>query len=94
MFFLPPVPYPLLPNFSMESEHFINHGYGWLCKHCHPEEEARVSRNDGRARFFHEGEAEDKEARLSTPALARWLDASKQTLVCPQCGIEEMLSKA
>lgn len=81
----------------METEHFINQGYGWLCKHCQPEtEDARVGQQKtaGRARFFEEGEAEEKEARLSTPALARWRDASRQTLFCPRCGVEEMLSKA
>jgi hypothetical protein len=78
----------------METEHFINPGYGWLCKHCHPDEETRVSQTNGRARFFTEGEAEDKEPALSTPALARWRDATRQVLVCPRCGIEEMLNKA
>jgi len=79
----------------METEHFINPGYGWLCKHCRAETETRVGqRSAGRARFFTEGEAEDKEARLSTHALARWRDASRQSLVCPTCGIEEMLNKA
>lgn len=78
----------------METEHFINQGYGWLCKHCHDEEETRVSHNEGRARFFTEGEAEDKEPLLSTPALARWRDAAQQTLFCPRCGVEETLNKA
>ena len=78
----------------MELEHFINPGYGWLCKHCYKEVETRVAPDEGRARFFTEGEAEDKELRLSTQALARWRDASRQTLFCPGCGIEEMVSKA
>ncbi len=77
----------------METEHFINPGYGWLCKHCQPETETRASLTEGRARFFTEGEAEDKEVALSTPALARWRDASRQFLVCPRCGIEERVDK-
>jgi hypothetical protein len=78
----------------MESEHFFNPGYGWLCKHCHPKDQTRVSQQEGRARFFTEGEAEDKEPALSTYALARWRDATRQALVCPLCGIEEVMSKA
>lgn len=78
----------------MEIEHFINPGYGWLCKHCLREIETRASLNEGRARFFTEGEAEEKEPSLSTQALARWRDAAREALVCPRCGIEELVNKA
>jgi hypothetical protein len=78
----------------MEIEHFINPGYGWMCKHCLPEDEARGAKEEGRARFFTEGEAETKEPALSTPALARWRDAARRTLYCPRCGVEEMVYKA
>lgn len=78
----------------MEIEHFINPGYGWLCKHCLTEKETRVDPDEGRARFFTEGEAEDKEPSFSTPALARWRDASRQVIFCPICGIEETINKA
>jgi hypothetical protein len=75
----------------MESDHFINPGYGWQCKHCNREVETRAG--EGRARFFSEGESEDKEPRLSSPALARWRDASRQILYCPRCSIEELINK-
>jgi hypothetical protein len=78
----------------MEIEHFINLGYGWMCKHCAAEDEACGAPKEGRPRFFIEGEAETKEPVLSTPALARWRDRARQTLYCPRCGVEEMLSKA
>ncbi|HEX8143441.1 MAG TPA: hypothetical protein VF553_12645 [Pyrinomonadaceae bacterium] len=79
----------------IETTHFINTGFGWLCKRCSAEqEEESAGANEGRARFFTEGEAEAKEPRLSTPALARWTDATRQTLVCPRCSIEETISKA
>jgi hypothetical protein len=82
-------------TFSMlEIDHFINPGYGWMCKHCAGETEAADIEGGARARFYTEGEAETKEPALSTPALARWRDAGHQTLYCPRCGIEEMLSKA
>ncbi|HEX8747567.1 MAG TPA: hypothetical protein VF717_10230 [Pyrinomonadaceae bacterium] len=78
----------------MEIEHFINPGYGWMCRHCMAEDEARGAVVGARARFLTEGEAETKEPALSTPALARWRDATRQTLYCPQCGVEEMVNKA
>jgi hypothetical protein len=78
----------------MEIEHFINPGYGWLCKHCDSHEETRVGPKEGRARFFSEGEAEDKEPSLSTICMARWRDASRQILFCPICGIEETVNKS
>ena len=79
----------------MEIEHFINYGYGWMCKHCLAEmEEAGAVQELERARFFIEGEAETKEPALSTPALARWRDAARSTLYCPRCGVEELVSKA
>jgi hypothetical protein len=77
----------------IETIHFINVGYGWVCKHC----SAKVSRSQDdntRARFLREGEAEEKEPSLSTPALARWRDATRQALVCPRCSIEEVINKA
>lgn len=79
----------------METDHFINYGYGWLCKHCLADTEERAGVNPSqRARFLSEGEAEEKEPKLSTEALARWRDASRRSLFCPRCGIEENPVKA
>jgi len=78
----------------MEIEHFINEGFGWVCKHCSGELEARAGENRGRARFFSEGEAEEKEPRLSTLALARWTSPSRRALSCPRCAVEEVVDKA
>ena len=83
------------------TEHFIRERFGWVCKGCRDaaraggayegeDEVTRAFREGGRARFFHEGEAEEREPRLSTPSLARWRDAGgRRTLFCPQCGAEE-----
>ncbi len=77
-----------------ETNHFFNLGYGWVCKHCSAAETERLHVTRRRhARFFHEGEAEDKEPVLSTPALARWTDAARQGLSCPRCGIQELLRR-
>jgi hypothetical protein len=77
----------------IETEHFSNAGYGWVCKHCSAQE-SRHRDDHSRARFLSEGEAEEKEPVLSTTALARWRDATRQTLVCPRCSIEESINKA
>jgi rubrerythrin len=75
-------------------EHFVNEGYGWTCRRCGEEtsgELARSSDEDGRARFFREGEAEEREgAALSSRTLARWRDeGARRFLRCPVCGVEE-----
>ena len=78
-----------------QTNHFFDLGYGWLCKHCSAEDaDAGQQQSEQRTRFFSDSQAGGNEPRLSTPALARWTDASRQTLACPRCGIEEMVSKA
>ena len=72
-------------------QHFVNNGYGWTCRHCQEAEttEARESERSERARFFSEGEAEEREPKLSSAPRARWRDESRQELVCPKCGVVE-----
>jgi hypothetical protein len=77
----------------MEIEHFINPGYGWMCKRCMAEDESGGAAAGARARFLTEGEAETKEPALSSLALARWRDSSRQILYCPRCAVEELVSK-
>jgi hypothetical protein len=79
----------------IETTHFVNTAFGWVCKHCRAEEEEEARDGDGvgRARFFNEGEAEAREPRLSTTALARWRDATRRTLYCPRCSVEETISR-
>jgi hypothetical protein len=78
----------------LEIDHFINEGFGWMCKHCSAVRQARVNEQATRARFFTEGEAEEKEPQLSAPALARWTSPTRRALKCPRCGIEEPVDKA
>ena len=76
-----------------ETLHFINDGYGWACKRCRAAGDAPAPPPDSPLpRFFREGEAEDREPRLSSPTLARWKDDAHRTLVCPRCGVEEALN--
>ena len=74
-------------------QHFVNSGYGWTCRRCRAREEARGSSEaaEARGRFFEEGEAEAGGVPLASDSLARWRDASRRTLVCPRCGVEETL---
>jgi hypothetical protein len=76
-----------------ETKHFVNEGFGWTCKRCGEQEAPRApTADDLLPRFFREGEAEERETRLSNSFLARWKDDSRRTLVCPRCGVEEDLS--
>jgi hypothetical protein len=75
-------------------EHFINNGYGWICLHCSTEQNAHEEPDAARARFFSEGEAEEKEPHLSSRGLAKWRDSSREILYCSDCGIEERVNKA
>jgi hypothetical protein len=79
---------------ALEIDHFINEGFGWVCKHCSARRRAHADVESARARFFTEGEAEEKDPQLSTPALARWTNAARRALFCPRCGVEEMIDKA
>ena len=79
---------------------FVNEGRGWECRRCRDEDaSARVGDADEGepssntlARFFREGEAEEREPRLASSSLARWKDSTRGALVCPRCGAEESLS--
>jgi hypothetical protein len=73
---------------------FVNDGYGWTCKRCREEQTAGAPlREPSLPRFFREGEAEEREPRLSSHALARWKDDTRRTLICPRCGVEENVSE-
>ena len=75
-----------------ETTHFVNEGYGWTCKRCDDSAAQDAPPADSPLpRFFREGEAEERETKLSNPSLARWKDDSHRTLVCPLCGVEEEL---
>jgi len=83
------------------TEHFVKERFGWVCRRCRDaargsapagveDTERRAPLDAGRARFFHEGEAEEREPKLSAPELARRRDAGgRRTLFCPSCGAEE-----
>jgi hypothetical protein len=76
---------------TLELAYFINEGFGWECKRCRRQPAAPDAGE--LPRFFREGEAEEKEMRLTTPALARWRDAARQILYCPNCLDEERVSQ-
>ena len=75
----------------LEIDGFYFAGYGWICKNCQP---LVPDGSRGRARAHSEGEGEQKEPRYSSPGLAKWRDAARQTLYCPGCGTEEKVNKA
>jgi hypothetical protein len=70
----------------IELTYFYNAGFGWICRQCEGELDQVASAGPGR--IMREGEGEYS---LSTQALARWLDPSERTLICPRCGSVETL---
>jgi len=71
---------------------FYNDGFGWVCRQC--ERELGAAPKKVPSRLLREGEAEGKHPELSTAALAKWLDATQRTLVCPRCGVSESVEKS
>jgi len=76
----------------IELDNFYNEGFGWVCRLC--ERELSNSQTSGHSRLLREGEAESKSPRLSNVALAKWSDAAQRTLVCPRCGVTELVEKS
>ncbi len=77
----------------LEIDEFYNQGFGWICKRCERELKAENKEDEKTSRVWREGEAESKQPKLSAP-LAKWLDAARTQLICPRCGITEIVSKA
>ena len=70
---------------------FQNDGFGWYCRQCAGEMPAQKPKKN--SRLVSEGEAESKSSELSTEALAKWADPAQTRLMCPRCGITEMVDK-
>jgi len=77
----------------IQTNHFFNLGYGWLCKHCSAENAERHDDEVGPGRTWHESHDGKTEGQRAGLALARWTDATRQSLTCPRCSIEEMVNK-
>ncbi|MGH9820648.1 MAG: hypothetical protein ACRD43_10810 [Pyrinomonadaceae bacterium] len=75
-----------------ELNDFYNAGFGWICRHC--ERELKPRSDGSRSRWWREGEAESKQPEMSNPALAKWTDKLRTTLICPRCGISESADKS
>lgn len=71
-----------------ELNDFYNNGFGWICRRCE-RDLAPQTPVGSRSRLLTEGEAESKQPAMSSKALAKWLDRTRTTLICPQCGITE-----
>ncbi len=77
----------------IELNDFYNDGLGWICRACELDLQSFDQVADRHSRHFREGEAENKDPILATRALAKWLDKTRQTLICPRCGISEPVDK-
>ena len=76
-----------------ELNDFYNDGFGWICKHCERDLETQKSSEENHSRLMREGESESKSPKFSNLALAKWADPAQRTLVCPRCGITELIDK-
>ena len=76
----------------IELNDFYNEGFGWICRHC--KREIVGGSTEETSRLMREGEAESKAPSLSTDALAKWADPARTILMCPRCGITEMVEKS
>jgi len=72
-----------------QTNHFIDLGYGWLCKHCSADD--AEARRRPRGGLFGGGDAAKQEPKSFLLALASWTDASRNALFCPRCGIHETI---
>jgi rubrerythrin len=77
----------------IELDDFYNDGFGWICKHCERELKEPETDSPASSRLMREGEAESKNPRLASAALAKWTDKAQRTLMCPRCGITELADK-
>ena len=78
----------------IELNDFYNDGTGWVCRHCELELTRVDETPSGLSRAFREGEVESKTPTLANAALAKWLDKTRQVLICPRCGITEPVEKS
>lgn len=74
-----------------ETNHFINLGYGWLCKHCSAEEAEGSVERGALWRLFGKDNTQKKMPQLPSLVLARWTDSSHKSLACPRCAMEELI---
>ena len=75
----------------IELNDFNNDGSGWVCRHCERELAPKIKPEAKHSRMFREGESEGKHPKLTHHALAKWADKTRRTLVCPRCGITELV---
>jgi hypothetical protein len=75
---------------EFEMSNFYNNGFGWICKHCE-RNSAEETSSHKHSRLMREGESESKQPHFSTSALAKWHDKEQRTLVCPTCGVVELI---
>ena len=79
--------------FMPELKLFYNHGSGWVCRKCDGELAKPPDSASGLSRAFREGEAESKTPTFANPALAKWADTKRTSLICPRCGATEAVTE-
>lgn len=75
----------------LELNDFYNDGFGWICRHCERDLAPPAEVFEKLSRLMREGEAESKQPMMSNVALAKWADPAHRTLICPRCGVTELV---
>lgn len=78
----------------IELNDFYNRGFGWICRHGELELTRANDSSETLSRIMREGEAESKAPEMSNLALAKWADPAHRTLICPRCGITELVDNS
>lgn len=79
---------------EIELNDFYNAGFGWICRPCERDLKTETDPEANHSRVFREGEAESRDPRLATIALAKWTDKTRRFLTCPRCGITEAVERS
>jgi hypothetical protein len=70
---------------TQKRNYFYNDGDGWFCRRCIKKLDS-LSPSD-----VTNGQGAVEDPDIADPRLARWMDRTRRTLICPTCGVTELM---